>query len=82
VLEAGEEEDRAMIVQTLEHWTKDPDLVGVRGEAIEALPEGERAAWRALWAEVDAMLERARGQDSGAGAAGHDRGWPTEPFAR
>jgi hypothetical protein len=36
-----------------------------------------------LWAEVDALLERARGQDSGADVDGCDRGWPAEePFAR
>ena len=29
-----------------------------RGESLEALPEAEREAWRALWAGVDALLTR------------------------
>jgi hypothetical protein len=41
----------------LAHWTKDPDLAGVRDPAaLVALPEQERAGWRALWAEVDRLL--------------------------
>jgi hypothetical protein len=51
--------DRATIRATLEHWTKDPDLAGVRGEAIDSLPEEERDGWRTLWADVDALLARA-----------------------
>lgn len=38
------------------HWLKDPELAAVR-DRIEELPEGERGAWRELWAEV-----RARGK--------------------
>jgi tetratricopeptide (TPR) repeat protein len=40
-------------------WKGDPDLAGVRdAKALQALPEAERAAWRALWAEVDRLLEK------------------------
>ncbi len=33
-------------------WRSQPGLAPVRGDAIDALPEGERAAWRAFWAGV------------------------------
>jgi hypothetical protein len=35
-------------------WEHDPDLAGVRGEALARLPEPERAAWQKLWADVAA----------------------------
>ena len=39
---------KAFIVQILKHWQEDTDLAGVRGDkVIEAVPEAERAAWRA-----------------------------------
>jgi serine/threonine-protein kinase len=38
----------------LAHWEHDPDLEGVRdAKALEVLPEKERRAWQALWAEVE-----------------------------
>ena len=41
------------------HGDTDPDLAGVREpEALAALPEAERAGWRALWAAVDALRKR------------------------
>lgn len=50
----------AAALRALTYWTHDPDLAGVRdAQALEALPEAERADWRALWAEVDGLLERA-----------------------
>jgi serine/threonine-protein kinase len=46
------------VVQTLNHWKADADLAGVRdAEALAKLPEEERPAWKALWAEVDAALQ-------------------------
>jgi eukaryotic-like serine/threonine-protein kinase len=61
LLESAPPQAKASIAQTLEHWQKDTDLSGVRGDkAIEALPEADRAAWRALWADVSALLEKAR----------------------
>jgi hypothetical protein len=46
--------------QHLTHWQRDPDLAGVRDKAALArLPEGERAAWRKLWAGVDYLRKRA-----------------------
>ena len=49
------------IAQTLQHWKADPDLAGLRDPAALAkLPEDEQNACRALWAEVDALLTKAR----------------------
>jgi tetratricopeptide (TPR) repeat protein len=36
----------------LKHVQEDPDLASVRGGAIDALPESERMAWRALWKRI------------------------------
>ncbi len=47
-------------VNRLEHWLHDRDLEGVRDpEELAKLPEEEMKAWRALWAEVRALLEKA-----------------------
>jgi serine/threonine-protein kinase len=52
---------RPAIVRTLSSLRADPDLAGVRAaDALAKLPETERAAWLSLWAEVDALLARAR----------------------
>jgi tetratricopeptide (TPR) repeat protein len=62
---SGPPQAKAFIAQTLKHWQEDTDLAGIRNaKALDALPEAERAAWRALWADVAALLETAR-----AGAA-------------
>jgi serine/threonine-protein kinase len=50
-------QEHAQAVQALRHWREDEDLAGVRdADALEKLPEGERAEWRKLWADVDALL--------------------------
>lgn len=73
----------AAVVKALEWWKQDPDLTGVREvEGIEALPEAEREEWRELWAEVDALLAKARGQAPGISKGRLDDRLPTEPFAR
>ena len=47
------------VAKTLTHWKEDADLAGVRDEKeLAKLPEAERAEWRALWAEVDALLAK------------------------
>ena len=62
VLDAGGPQSRPLVQETLEHWRADSDLAGVRDAgALAKFPESERAAWRSLWAEVDALLARARG---------------------
>jgi serine/threonine-protein kinase len=48
--------DRAEVRQKLQHWKVDPDLAGVRGDALAKLPEAERAPWKKLWDDVDALL--------------------------
>jgi serine/threonine protein kinase/tetratricopeptide (TPR) repeat protein len=60
-VESGPPQARASVAQTLAHWHKDTDLAGVREPgALERLPEDERDAWRALWAGVEDLLERAK----------------------
>jgi tetratricopeptide (TPR) repeat protein len=50
-------EKHTQAVQALRHWREDEDLAGVRdADALKKLPEGERAEWRKLWADVDALL--------------------------
>jgi tetratricopeptide (TPR) repeat protein len=50
--------DRDALVRLLTHWRRDPDFAGVRDEdALARLPAEEQAAWRHLWADVQAALE-------------------------
>jgi serine/threonine-protein kinase len=59
-LDSATPEQRVQTVGTLKHWQEDTDLAGVRDkEALEKLPEGEREAWRTLWAEVEALRQNA-----------------------
>src|SRR5262249_54822800 len=61
VLEEWDPQARSRMVQRLEHWRVDTDLAWVRDPgALAKLPETERTAWKSLWAEVDALLARAR----------------------
>jgi len=63
VLETGPAQTKAAVVHTLQHWQEDRDLAGIRDpEALEKLPDGERKDWRDLWAEVRALLGKARGE--------------------
>jgi hypothetical protein len=60
VLEKGPVKARPVIVGQMQHWRKDKALAAVRGpEALASLPEAERPAWRKLWADVAATLDRA-----------------------
>jgi serine/threonine-protein kinase len=53
-------DDPAAVREALARWQKDPALAGLRDDAALArLPEAERAAWRALWADVAALREQA-----------------------
>jgi tetratricopeptide (TPR) repeat protein len=59
--EKPEPKARALVGQTMQHWRKDRDLAGVRDqEGLAKLPEAERAEWRKLWAEVEALLQRSQ----------------------
>jgi serine/threonine-protein kinase len=56
----GDPNTVAAVRQTLRHWREDADLAGVRdADALVKLPEAERADWRKLWADVDALLQKA-----------------------
>jgi tetratricopeptide (TPR) repeat protein len=59
LVEKGPEPGRAAVQQRLQHWQKDPDFAGVRGDALAKLPEAERREWQKLWAEVEALRQRA-----------------------
>jgi hypothetical protein len=44
----------------MNQWPQDPHLAGIRNpEALALLPEGERNVCETLWAEVQALLDRA-----------------------
>jgi serine/threonine-protein kinase len=63
LLEGGKPESLAALRRTLTGWQKEPDLAGLRDpEALARLPEAERPAWGKLWADVEALLARARDQ--------------------
>ena len=61
-LDKGEAAVRDTVREVLEYWKADPNLAAVREPArIAELPDGERPAWRALWADVEALLNNTRG---------------------
>jgi serine/threonine-protein kinase len=52
------------IQQALTYWRSDPDLTSVRyPSALDHLPDHERAAWQALWREVDELAKRVADKD-------------------
>jgi hypothetical protein len=60
-LAGGQPAVRAEAQKLLQHWQQDPDLAGVRDKAALArLPAEERQAWQRLWADVGALLGKAR----------------------
>jgi hypothetical protein len=61
-LDSGGPQARPLAVQNLQHWKQDPDLAGIRDpDPLKKLPDEEQKAWRALWADVDNLLKKARG---------------------
>jgi Tfp pilus assembly protein PilF len=55
------------VQQRLTNWRSDPDLASVRDpQALERLPEKERAAWQALWRDVDELAARLKKADGSA----------------
>jgi serine/threonine-protein kinase len=65
ILESGAPQAKQDIAQTLQHWKADPDLAGLREpSALAKLPADEQKACRALWAEFDAALRRARNRQA------------------
>jgi hypothetical protein len=61
LLVSAKAQERQDIAKTLEHWQQDTDLASVRDEAALAkLPDDESGQWKSLWANVDALLAKAR----------------------
>jgi serine/threonine-protein kinase len=51
--------EKQAIHQWLVHWQRDTDLVSVRDHpALDRRAEAERAAWQALWRDVDELAKR------------------------
>jgi serine/threonine-protein kinase len=72
LIESGSADERKAGVQAIRHWQKDADLAGVRdGAGLKALPEDERKAWQAVWAEADRLLKKA-GKGDGVEARSRD----------
>jgi WD40 repeat protein len=60
-LQVGKPIDRDLLLPQMQHWQRDADLAGVRDRAaLAALPGAERRRWEQLWADVAALLDRAR----------------------
>ena len=60
-VQRGRPEALALVRQRLELWQRDDDLMGIRDPAALArLPAAEQAACTVLWADVSALLEKAR----------------------
>jgi tetratricopeptide (TPR) repeat protein/tRNA A-37 threonylcarbamoyl transferase component Bud32 len=58
-LEQGNPQAPALVRQRMRHWQRDSNLADLRdAAALAGLPEAERAAWRKVWADVDALLKR------------------------
>jgi hypothetical protein len=59
-VDSGDPKARDQVVRTLLHWKSDADFSGVRNaDALAKLPKTESDAWRALWADVEALRKRA-----------------------
>jgi Tfp pilus assembly protein PilF len=59
-LEGGSPADPTAAAATLRHWRETADLSSVRDAAeLEKLPAEERQEWARLWADVQALLDKA-----------------------
>jgi serine/threonine-protein kinase len=62
IVEKGSPQERQSVAPILQHWKTDPDLAGLRDQSsIATLPDPERKACNALWAQVDALLAKPHG---------------------
>jgi tetratricopeptide (TPR) repeat protein len=62
-LDADPPRNRGAVAGWMRGWRSHPDLGGVREpDDLKKLPGPERDGWRALWAEVDTLLAKARGE--------------------
>ena len=70
-LESARATGHAAVQERLKHWQQDSDLAGLRDRAALAkLSAGERAACEKLWADVAALLTKARAPRPREGVAG------------
>jgi tetratricopeptide (TPR) repeat protein len=63
LLPVSEPAARTRILNHLQHWQRDPDLVGVRdpgSPGLSNLPPAEQESWRKLWDEVPAVIDKAK----------------------
>jgi tetratricopeptide (TPR) repeat protein len=68
ICESGPAQAKAFIFRMLDHWKQDPDLAGIRdAPELAKLTEAERKEWKALWADVDTLRQRAATDASKAG---------------
>jgi hypothetical protein len=58
VVNGNEPARKKDIAERLALWQQDADLAGIRDEAAK-LPDAERKAFRALWADVEALRKKA-----------------------
>jgi serine/threonine-protein kinase len=59
LLDGGDARPREAARRMFAHWKEDMDLASVRDpDALDRLPEADRDAWRKLWANVDAVLQK------------------------
>jgi tetratricopeptide (TPR) repeat protein len=73
---------RAAVVQTLQHWKVDTDLVSVRdAESLAKLPEAVCREWRALWDSVDDLMH-GRQPASARPLTAPTSELPEDPFTR
>jgi hypothetical protein len=64
VLEGGRPADGAAVQQQMEHWRRDADLSGVRdADFLDRLGTEDRKEWQQLWADVTALLDKAKQAD-------------------
>jgi tetratricopeptide (TPR) repeat protein len=61
---------RATVGDRMQHWLQDKDFSGVRGEALDKLPEAEHKEWQRLWQEVEALRQRATSPQKAAKPGG------------
>ena len=60
-IDESKTEDCAAAAKTLSDWQKDSDLAGVRDkDALAKLPAGRAGRLAQFWADVDALLKKAR----------------------
>jgi tetratricopeptide (TPR) repeat protein len=57
-LEAGPPQEKPRIRQTLDNWKREDDLASIRDNvAIDKLPHIEQEGFRALWSDVDRLVQ-------------------------